>query len=60
MADLCPWPENPRRIRQERFADLKQTLAADREMLWARPLIALPDGTVICGNQRLLAAVELG
>ncbi len=29
-------------------------------MLWARPLIALPDGTVICGNQRLLAARELG
>jgi site-specific DNA-methyltransferase (adenine-specific) len=29
-------------------------------MLWARPLIALPDGTVIGGNQRLLAARELG
>jgi DNA modification methylase len=29
-------------------------------MLWARPLIALPDGTVVCGNQRLRAAVELG
>jgi site-specific DNA-methyltransferase (adenine-specific) len=60
VAGLRPWPENPRRIRPERLADLKQTLVADREMLWARPLIALPDGTVICGNQRLLAAVELG
>ena len=29
-------------------------------MLRARPLIALPDGTVIAGNQRLLAARELG
>jgi DNA modification methylase len=29
-------------------------------MLRARPLIALPDGTVICGNQRLLAAQALG
>lgn len=29
-------------------------------MLVARPLIALPDGTVICGNQRLLAAQKLG
>src|SRR4051812_37527996 len=29
-------------------------------MLTARPLLALPDGTVVCGNQRLLAAVELG
>ncbi len=60
VAGLRPWPENPRRIRPERLADLKRTLTADREMLWARPLIALPDGTVICGNQRLLAAVELG
>ena len=29
-------------------------------MLWARPLIALPDGTVFCGNQRLRAAQSLG
>jgi DNA modification methylase len=29
-------------------------------MLWARPLVALPDGTVVMGNQRLLAARELG
>ena len=29
-------------------------------MMRARPLIALPDGTVIAGNQRLAAAVELG
>ena len=29
-------------------------------MLWARPLLALPDGTVIAGNQRLRAALELG
>ncbi len=29
-------------------------------MLWARPLIALLDGTVVCGNQRLRAAIELG
>jgi DNA modification methylase len=60
LAGLREWPENPRSIRPERLNDLKQTLAADRAMLWARPLIALPDGTVICGNQRLRAAVELG
>ena len=29
-------------------------------MLRARPLIALPDGTVIAGNQRLAAAIALG
>src|SRR5689334_22416790 len=57
---LRAWPENPRSIRPDRLADLKRALEADREMLAARPLIALPDGTVICGNQRLLAARELG
>ena len=35
-------------------------MEADREMLQVRPLIALPDGTVVCGNQRLRAATELG
>ena len=48
------------RSRPDGWSELKQNLLADREMLWARPLIALPDGTVICGNQRLLAARELG
>jgi len=57
---LRPWPENPRTITAERLEQLKRNLLADREMLQARPLIALPDGTVICGNQRLLAAQELG
>src|SRR4249919_3976166 len=56
---LRPWPENPRVIRPERLEALKAALVADREMLWARPLIALSSGEVICGNQRLLAAQEL-
>jgi hypothetical protein len=43
-------------ISPERLADLGRSLASDKAMLWARPLIALPDGTVIAGNQRLLAA----
>ena len=60
VASLKPWPENPRLIRPESLEALKDALVADREMLSARPLIALPDGTVICGNQRLLAAQELG
>jgi 16S rRNA G966 N2-methylase RsmD len=54
------WPENPRTIRPERLEQLKQALSDDREMLRARPLLALPDGTVIAGNQRLRAALELG
>jgi ParB-like chromosome segregation protein Spo0J len=40
--------------------DLRRSLEADPEMLWARPLVALPDGTVVYGNQRLRAAQEAG
>src|SRR5437764_10299075 len=54
------WAENPRMIRPERLEQLKRALSDDREMLQARPLLALPDGTVIAGNQRLRAALELG
>ena len=54
------WPGNPRTITAERLEQLKQALRADPEMLQARPLLALPDGTVIAGNQRLRAARELG
>src|SRR5206468_7651314 len=57
---LRPWPENPRSITAGRLEDLKRALVEDRAMLWARPLVALPDGTVVLGNQRLLAAGELG
>jgi hypothetical protein len=60
LTALSPWPGNPRTIAAERLEQLKQALAADREMLHARPLLALPDGTVIAGNQRLRAARELG
>jgi DNA modification methylase len=60
LSRLRPWPENPRTISPERLAQLKLALEASRVMLLARPLIALTDGTVIAGNQRLRAAIELG
>ncbi|MGD0166898.1 MAG: DNA methyltransferase [Gaiellaceae bacterium] len=60
VSGLRPHPGNPRKIRPERLEALKAALEADAAMLEARPLIALPDGTVIAGNQRLRAAVELG
>jgi hypothetical protein len=53
----CP---KPGKISPERMEQLKRSLKADREMLRACPLIALPDRTVVCGNQRLRAAMELG
>ncbi len=60
LTALHPHPANPRKISKERLEALKLALQADPEMLRARPLIALPDGTVIAGNQRLRAALELG
>ncbi len=60
LASLQPAGFNPRRINRERLEALKRSMTADSLMLEARPLVALPDGTVVCGNQRLLAAVELG
>ena len=60
LSRLSVWPENPRTITPERLEQLKSSLEASRAMLSARPLIALPDGTVIAGNQRLVAAEALG
>lgn len=57
---LTSWQGLPRWIREERLAELERALVEDPEMLWARPLLVLPDGTVVCGNQRLLAARRLG
>lgn len=60
VAELRPNDRNPRRISKERFEALKTSLEADPDMLVARPVIALPDGTIIGGNQRYRAAVALG
>jgi hypothetical protein len=53
-------PHNPRRITDDAFDRLKHDLAADPEMLLARPLIALPTGEVLCGNMRHRAMSEMG
>ncbi len=60
VADLKANPRNPRRISPARMAQLKRVLVAERELLDVRPVIALLDGTVIAGNQRLAGARELG
>jgi DNA modification methylase len=60
IASLQANARNPRRIRPRRLEQLMRTLVAERELLEARPLIVLMDGTVIGGNQRLAAAVALG
>jgi ParB-like chromosome segregation protein Spo0J len=60
LSALREWDENPRVIDSQRMEQLKRSLEADAGMLEVRPLVALPDGTVIMGNQRLAAARELG
>lgn len=47
---------NPRTITDDRLRDLRKSMDADPSHLWARPLIAMEDGTVIAGNHRLQAA----
>jgi len=60
LSGLRPHEKNPRDITAARLEELKASLVADELMLEARPLVALPDGRVICGNQRLAAAEALG
>lgn len=60
VSELRNAPWNPRVIEPERMEQLKRSLEADAGMLEVRPLVALPDGTVIMGNQRLQAAIALG
>ena len=60
LSGLRPHEKNPRDITAARMEELKASLVADELMLEARPLVALPDGRAICGNQRLAAAEALG
>ena len=60
IGELTEHPDNPRTISDAAMARLCLNLARDPDMLRARPIIALPDGTVIAGNMRLRAARRLG
>ncbi|MEO8539164.1 MAG: DNA modification methylase [bacterium] len=54
----APW--NPRSIKNPRFENLCNSLKADPDFLWLRPVLATTDGTVFAGNMRLRAAQHLG
>ena len=61
VSELRVNPRNPRRMRPERWAAFLRAMAAERVLLEARPVIVRRvDGVVIAGNQRLVAAIELG
>lgn len=54
-------PRNPRLMRSLRWEQFLRTLAAERELLEARPVIArLEDRVVVAGNMRLRGARALG
>lgn len=57
---LHSWAENPRKIDRARLDNLKRSMQGDPNFLKLRPILALTDGTVYAGNQRLKAAKELG
>jgi hypothetical protein len=57
---LRPWEQDPRGISTEGFAALRESMLSDREMLYAKPLLANAAGVVLWGNQRFLVAQELG
>lgn len=59
VKELHPAEWNPRTIRDERFKNLCQSLEADPDFLWRRPVLANRDGVVMAGNMRLRAALHL-
>lgn len=60
VGELHESPDNPREITAESLEALVYSIGADPGMLDARPIIATPDGEVVCGNMRLRAARQLG
>jgi ParB-like chromosome segregation protein Spo0J len=60
VQDLQVAEWNPRTMYRERFDNLRRSIREDPEFLWHRPILALRDGTVYAGNQRLRAAIAEG
>jgi len=64
IADIKQNPNNPRIIKDEKFAKLVQSLKDFPEMLEKRPLVCFTDTdgklVVLGGNMRLKAAKEIG
>lgn len=58
LEDLHPDPANPRRITARRMA-LLQKQVADDDFMRARPVIALPDGSIVAGEQRWRARARI-
>ena len=53
-------PNNPRVIKNDKFAKLVKSIQEFPEMLDARPIVCTPDGVVLGGNMRLKASIQAG
>ena len=47
LVELRPAPWNPRSITEERFQNLCDSIRADPDFLWHRPVLAQADGTIL-------------
>jgi site-specific DNA-methyltransferase (adenine-specific) len=60
LSDLKPNPNNPRTIKDDKFAKLVQSIKDFPEMLNLRPIVVNDDMIVLGGNMRLKACKEAG
>jgi hypothetical protein len=60
LSKLKKNPDNPRIIRDEKFARLKKSLKEFPQMMELRPIVVDEDGIVLGGNMRLAALQSLG
>ena len=59
-SEVKPNPDNPRIIRDEKFAKLVESIRSFPSMLHLRPIVVNTDMVVLGGNMRLRACKEAG
>lgn len=60
ITDILPNPENPRVLRDEKFAKLKQSIQDFPKMMSLRPIVIDSMGMILGGNMRYRALQDLG
>lgn len=60
LSDIRPNPNNPRIIRDDRFAKLKNSIEQFPKMMHLRPIVVDASGVILGGNMRLRALQDLG
>ena len=60
LTALHPAPWNPRTIKDVRFKNLCESIQADPDFLWQRPILADAAGEIFAGNMRFRAVQHLG